>query len=76
MKIKPEHYKQLETAINSSPFYGDLMDYLRGGNTAKTWRWDCLWTARDTTQELMAEIYQYANDDHIDTALRRITNTK
>ena len=77
MKIKPEHYERLQGAIllcsNQIP---PLDAYLASGNTARRWRWDLLWTATRNTPELMRGIYDYANDEHIDTALRRITTTR
>jgi hypothetical protein len=40
---------------------------------AKRYRWDCLYAAMDQSgRDLTREIYEYANDSHIDTALRAI----
>jgi hypothetical protein len=48
--------------------------------TAKRWRWDLLWRAKRVgflpDRFIEDTIYSYANDDHIDTALRHITATK
>ena len=74
MKMKQEHYDILNNAIKSSRFYDDLMNYKQAGMSAKRWRWDCLWSVRESLKEWFSIVYQYLNDDHIDTALRRITN--
>ena len=88
MKIKPEHYTQLENAINrvrNELPHSKLEEYLEAGNTAKRYRWDLLWYASRAgfirivgraMGGVDCPIYEYANDDHIDTALRKITGTK
>ena len=79
MKITKEHYGKLEFHIKSTQRYVDsLEDYLGEGLSEKRYRWDVFWVANrlPAFKELIREIYQYANDDHIDTALRKITNTK
>jgi hypothetical protein len=65
--------------------------YLDQGLTVKRFRWDLLWAAVRKGYIKIGEernratydgpgvylpLYDYANDDHIDTALRRITDTK
>ena len=75
MKIKPEHYQylsdQVSRAITHMP---GLDEYQAAGMSAKRWRWDALWAAKISSW-IQENIYPYANDDHIDTALRRITGT-
>ena len=80
MKIKGKLYDRLETLIKSSPTLDLLEDYRSKGLSDKRWRWDLLWTVPSRTErnKLIVEIYDTldANDDHIDTALRKITGTR
>lgn len=76
MKIKPEHYAKMRDeiakiadrlpahreALKSDPRVKDLEMRLR---------WDAAWMA-SLGRFLCAELYPYANDTHIDTALRKI----
>ncbi len=79
MKITPDHFRTLSHAIYQAQQGMDTLDeYVnQHGLTAKRWRWDLLWRARRLgflpERFVVDEIYSYANDDHIDTALRRIT---
>lgn len=76
MKIKPEHYQELSRIVEQGkPLIPPLGEYLSAGNSAKRWRWDILWAAK-AGNWLGQNIYPYANDNHIDTALRAITGTK
>jgi hypothetical protein len=65
MKIKPEHYAHLKRA---------LAGRLTPTATMRE-RWDALWAA-GLGPYLSKEIYPYANDDHIDTALRTIARDR
>lgn len=76
MKISKEHFVQLKNAVESSPVYPDLMDYRARGLSDMRYRWDCVWSVSASLREWFGQVYQYANDEHIDTALRRITGTK
>ena len=76
MKITARHYDVLRTAIESSPVYGALLDYRAQGLSDTRYRWDCLWAVHNSLREWFDQVYQYANDGHIDTALRKITGTK
>lgn len=80
MKIKGEYYDRLEAMVKSSPSWGSLQEYRFLGRSDKSWRWNCLWNVADKHARgaLMNELYYTldANDDHIDTALRKITSTK
>ena len=82
MKIKQEHYDHIRSAIVNilegrgvNPQVPPLAEYEKAGMSAKRWRWDLLWSA-NLSPWICKNIYPYANDDHIDTALRRITDTK
>lgn len=78
MKITPEHYTHMEQAIKGQlALYpaNQHMDYLRWEAKAKDYskrlRWDYLWMS-GLSGWLTANVYSYANDDHVDTALRHI----
>ena len=72
MKMKPEHFEVLSEEIGSVLSLMPTLDqYLERGLSPMRWRWDLLWrTGLDVTSW-----YNYLNDTHIDTALRRITKT-
>ena len=72
MKIKAEHYEYLKEHIlkaeNKITFRNDcLLSPMR-------YRWDLLHAA-GLTKWICDNLYPYLNDDHIDTALRKITKT-
>lgn len=73
MKIKPEHYVYLKTAMLNNSKAPLLQDYLKAGLTEKRWRWDWLYSTPGLSRWICDNIYPYANDDHLDTALRLIT---
>lgn len=77
MKMKPEDYSRLETAISKvlSSHDATLQDYLDAGLTPKRFRWDALWRAVRLNWFDFGQMYDYLNDTHIDTALRKITRT-
>lgn len=72
MKIKPEHYEYMKAAILSNGKAPTLPDYLAKGLSEKRWRWDLMYMA-NLSRWVCDNVYSYANDDHIDTALRQIT---
>lgn len=77
MKILPEHYKKLELSINNVlSSYPEILSGLE--NKSGTYRrWVLYNTACDIDRYTLArELYAYLNDDHIDTALRKITAIK
>lgn len=72
MKIKPEHVEYMRAAITAAATTApDLQAYLARGLTEKRWRWDLSCRA-GLTPWICRTIYPYANDEHIDTALRHI----
>lgn len=76
MKMKTEHYSQLKAMVESSRQFDNLMEYTSNGLSNMRYRWDCVWSIDSNIRRpLFDELYKYLNDDHIDTALRRITNT-
>lgn len=81
MKISAEHYQTLCYAIyRAQQGMETRAEYAEHGHTAKRWRWDLLWRAKRVgylpNRFIEDQLYSYINDDHIDTALRRITGTK
>ncbi|PHR81079.1 MAG: hypothetical protein COA59_16455 [Colwellia sp.] len=81
MKITPEDYAILESAIKSTIARTGLSidNYTSLGLTAKRYRWDMLEKSGiriGNGIEDDVNIYAYANKIHLDTALRKITKTK
>lgn len=75
MKVKPEHYATIVGGFREVRANNPEIErlYHEAGLTEKRMRWDILRAARingDSSQWLCDVIYPYANDDHIDTALR------
>lgn len=78
MKIKPEHLDHMRKAIRTvylerAPFMTRKFyeDYKLGKDHAKRHRWDLLHSA-GLTGWICDVLYQYVNDDHIDTALKTL----
>lgn len=78
MKIKPEHLDEMRagfaTFLAENP--GSLAEHRRNlqpyaGDLDKRIRWDLLYVSKGSAW-ICATIYPYANDDHIDTALRQL----
>lgn len=79
MKIKPEDYEKIKSAVqhvlDKRP---DAMQaYIDSGKTAMRFRWDVLYASGLKIGDGIGmqgdvNVYAYANDDHIDTALRTI----
>jgi len=83
MKMKTEHFNQLAEMIEENNKKYDLIiedwiEHMKINNwSEKRMRWDMLWSvARDKRQAWFDCVYQYINDDHIDTALRKIVQKK
>lgn len=82
MKIKPEHYQELKTAITrvvSEGFSEQICKTAKNDprvkDLAKRIRWDLLWAALKLTpsaKETLDKIYEYGHDGHVDTALKKI----
>ena len=83
LKVKREHFDHM-AAVFANPTPCERMahqpkpnldEYVKAGMSHKRWRWDMTyWTG--LTPWICNNIYPYANDDHIDSALRLITGTK
>jgi len=81
MKITTEHYSYLLSEIDTLLDIHNLdvetvkKDYEQKGLSMQRMRWDLVYHAK-LTKWICDNLYSYLNDNHIDTALRRITNTK
>ena len=78
MKILPEHYKHMESAIAS--IAGQIPFIVKSVRTDgkykdfdKRVRWD-IWYHAGLTKFACDVLYQYCDDTHIDTALRKIVS--
>ena len=77
MKIRPEHYVHLRDAIAAlgvdllQKHREFIVDEGRAKDIDKRLRWDALYMAK-LTPFLCANVYPYADDTHVDTALRKI----
>jgi hypothetical protein len=78
MKIKPEHYAHMKATIRMgwtdetiAARKAELQHDARVKDLAKRLRWDVLYSVVGS-RWICDAIYPYANDDHIDTALRAI----
>lgn len=95
MKMLPEHFESIKTAVLDAQKHMDeqavnrghgsaALSYYVGGMSWKRYRWDVFYASRwmkgDEFQPKgpsgqsgnIGAIYEYLNDDHIDTALRKI----
>lgn len=72
MKITVQHYGYICRALNDiKPIILQMRTaYKNSGLSDKRLRWDAARQA-DLIPFLCDTVYQYANDDHIDTALRQ-----
>ena len=79
MRIEPEHYETMRRAIIANSKAPTLLQYRALGLSEMRWRWDIFNSSATRTPEgerllswACREVYPYANDEHIDTALRKI----
>ena len=72
MKIKIEHYAHIARQLNNiKPLILQArIAYKNSGLSDKRFQWDMLRQA-DLIPFICDTIYKYANDDHINTALRQ-----
>jgi hypothetical protein len=90
MKIKQEHYEVLQTAVeevlanikNYKPDLNLLESYRKEGLSDMRYRWDLLHATELRIGDSIGcpncdlPLYDYMDDNNIDTALRKITGTK
>lgn len=83
MKMTTEHYETLKLAIakvsHKAPEHREVLlrqDKYKQSleRLNKRVRWDCYWAAQEYLPErfVINTLYEYLNDDHIDTALKKI----
>lgn len=79
MKLSPEHFDQMRAAIQriSPSLNGAAFSYQQLGHSPKRFRWDVLRASGLRAGDSVGQptgwpVYDYANDDHIDTALRAV----
>lgn len=77
LKIKDEDYRVLHDAIKEveNKYNGAKKVYIINGFSPVRYRWDLLWGAKLPKNFITKKLYAYMDDNHIDSALRRITNT-
>jgi len=75
MKIKPEHYSHIAIAVAENMKKIPFSEYAQQGLSGMRYRWD-LAHASGLTPWMAKTLYPYLNDEHIDTALRQITQTQ
>ena len=75
MKIKPEHIQYMKDNLPLAR-YAEYLELTRANpkvhDAELAARW-CLFNTRELRNWLVDVLYTYANDTHIDTALRNIT---
>jgi len=83
MKITGIHLVKLHDAINDARENSPTLDeYAARELSAKRWRWDLFWRIPADTRHAFTEALDADlgprdwNDDHLDTALRRVTDTR
>lgn len=86
--MKQKHYNILKEEMQRviAKYPTSHKDYQEKGLSDERWRWDLLEASRilllnehnchGRFEIVELPVYDYLNDDHIDTALRKITNTK
>ncbi len=73
MKVQPEHYAMMRDAMRTAlaEIPAGRLAAFREANTEKRFRWDLARFAH-LIPFITSEIYPYADDTHVDTALRAI----
>jgi hypothetical protein len=81
MKISAEHYEIVKKAILGviKKYPDHKQGYIDAGLSMERWRWDmfhhCGLKVGDGVGVSGLPLYSYLHDSHIDTALRKITQT-
>lgn len=71
MRMLPEHFEEIKVAVSALDTPAMRDRYLKAHQSDMRYRWDLLWQSKQT-RFVSETLYQYLNDDHIDTALRKI----
>ena len=72
MKIKELHYNELQAAFKLISATVKPR-YKKEGLSRERYVWDCFWTLCDSKAIDPQNLYTYLNDNHIQTALFKIT---
>jgi hypothetical protein len=77
MKMLPEHYAEIQRRVSEYDVEGRRELCRTLNYTAKRYRWDVAYLAfadlpGGFSKWICDNLYSYLNDDHIDTALRKI----
>lgn len=72
MKITPDHLKHMSEQIKPLDTAELRAQYQGQGLTPRRYRWDLTYSAPGMTKWICDTIYPYADDTHLDTALRAI----
>ena len=73
MKMKVEHYDYLKRQMLDYAWAPFLQDYIKLGLSEKRWRWDWCYSTPGLSKWICDNLYNYLDDTHIDTALKKIT---
>lgn len=78
MKMDADSFETLRRGIEAmiQRYPGSQEKYAVKGLTDRRWRWDLFWAANDAGLFGGVRWFADLHDEHIDTALRKITNTK
>lgn len=71
MKVTPEHVSHMKAMISGHDVASLRQAYKAAGLTDKRYRWDLSYRS-GLTPWICDNIYSYADDTHLDTALRSI----
>lgn len=74
MKMLPQHFEKLKSMISVADTAELRQSYRDRGLTDQRYRWDLTYVRSDKAvmRFICDELYQYLDDTHIDTALRKI----
>jgi hypothetical protein len=72
MKMEKSHFEFLKSNIREVANKETWVRYKNAGLSEMRYRWDMLRYAGVTSRWIVDNLYPYLNDDHIDTALRKI----
>ena len=72
MKMDTKRYENLKKEVKRFHSYGLQESYRRQGLSDKRYRWDLFFKTYRVGDLDLRKYYKDLNDDHIDTALRRI----
>ena len=78
MKMTQEDFNTLKGFIQPLHTQERYQEYKSKGLTDMRYRWDLLWSSKPNWPNIhwLVDTFKELNDSHIDTALRKITNTK